>query len=114
MDEELGCHLGDLRITNRGIIMICLRCGYCCIKYDVVIVEDPDKGICEGNLVHKETGVRCPHLRGDVEGNMSCAVHDREWYSETPCYSHGQIEKSPKDQCRIGARRLQKAKQVLN
>jgi len=23
--------------------MICLRCGYCCKKYAVVVVDDPEK-----------------------------------------------------------------------
>ena len=27
--------------------MICLRCGYCCENLAVIIVDDPNKGICE-------------------------------------------------------------------
>jgi hypothetical protein len=73
----------------------------------VVIVVDPDLGPVEGNLrglnfssdLKKE---RCPHLRGDKPGEYSCAVHDRPWYPETPCFSHGQIERSPDDPCRMG------------
>ena len=73
----------------------------------VVIVVDPDKGPVEGNLrglnfsadLKKE---RCPHLRGDKPGEYSCAVHDREWYPETPCFQHGQMEQSPDDSCRVG------------
>lgn len=66
--------------------MRCLRCGYCCTTLLAVIVVDPDKGIRESNL----RGInmleeRCPHLKGDKPGEYSCAIHDRPWYSETPC-----------------------------
>jgi len=72
----------------------------------VVIVVDPELGLADNNL--KGIGFklgqpeRCPHLQGDKPGSYSCAIHDRPWYPETPCYSHGQIEKSPNDPCRIG------------
>jgi hypothetical protein len=80
--------------------MKCLRCGYCCIKYLVVIVDDPEKGPVEDNLKCNE-GVRCQHLIGDEPGKFSCAIHEKIWYNETPCYEHTQVEQynSP---CRIG------------
>ena len=82
--------------------MICLRCGYCCIQYEVVIVNDPKKGIAEGNLVAKETGKRCPHLSGDKPGSYGCTIHGEKWYEETPCFSYGQVERDKNSPCRMG------------
>jgi Fe-S-cluster containining protein len=89
--------------------MICLRCGYCCIQYDVIIVDDPDIGLVddpdiapeESNMKHKPNGVRCQHLVGEP-GECSCAIHDRPWYNETPCWRFGQIESSVDTECRMG------------
>lgn len=84
--------------------MKCLRCGYCCMNCCVVIVDDPEKGVRNGNLkLHNGRGQPCPHLKGDKPGEYSCGVHDRKWYKKTPCFSHGQIEQSPDDECRMGA-----------
>ena len=88
--------------------MKCLRCGYCCIQYTVVIVDDPSKGIVEDNLIVKETGQRCKHLTGNKPGEFSCAIHNYSWYEETPCYRHGQIETSADKSCRLGAFLLNK------
>jgi len=70
----------------------------------VIIVDDPEKGIVEGNLssIGFKGPERCPHLRGDKPGSYSCAVHNRPWYKDTPCYSHGQIESDPSSPCRMG------------
>jgi len=89
--------------------MICLRCGYCCLTSWVVIVDDPEKGPEEGNL----KGINCleescPHLRGDTVGEYGCAIHNYPWYEETPCFSHGQIERSPDTPCRMGSHLLSK------
>jgi len=81
--------------------MICLRCGYCCVHYDVVIVADPAKGISDGNLKHKRCGERCPHLRGAKFGKFSCAIHGRKWYKDTPCHDYTQIE-AKNSPCRMG------------
>ena len=87
--------------------MKCLRCGYCCMNLCVVIVRDPDRGIRRDNLtVHEGRGQRCPHLRGKKAGEYSCAVHDRGWYKRTPCFSHGQIERSVTDKCRMGVHQM--------
>ena len=88
--------------------MRCLRCGYCCIEYDVMIIDNPDlgdetiSGRNETNVKHKPSGVRCQHLRGDKPGNYSCAIHHHDWYRKTPCFDHGQVEASPDDLCRMG------------
>ncbi len=70
----------------------------------VIIVNDPDKGVCQDNLraLNFNGYERCPHLRGDKPGKFSCAIHDRSWYHETPCASHGQIERSVNTRCRTG------------
>lgn len=86
--------------------MICLRCGYCCVHYDVIIVVDASLGIVDGNLAHKPAGERCPHLVGDTPGSYSCAIHDEPWYPETPCAAFTQIE-AGNTPCRIGAHVLQ-------
>jgi len=83
--------------------MRCLRCGWCCKHSAVVVVDDPDLGPVEGNLIFVPgDGIPCKHLTGDTPGEYACAVHDREWYKETPCFAHGQIENSPDDPCRMG------------
>ena len=82
--------------------MICLRCGYCCIQYDVIIVDDPNIGPEMDNLKHKPTGERCQHLTGDVCGEYACAIHGQSWYEETPCFQYGQYERSPDTLCRMG------------
>lgn len=84
--------------------MKCLRCGHCCQYLWVVIVKDPELGLREDNLTVFEGGVgkRCPHLRGNKPGEFSCAVHKYPWYQKTPCFSHGQIERSKSDPCRMG------------
>jgi len=81
--------------------MKCLRCGYCCTYCWVIIVDDPALGIREDNLIEKRTGERCKHLRGNLPGISTCGIHDRRWYTKTPCYAHTQIER--RDQpCRMG------------
>jgi len=77
----------------------------------VVIVDDPEKGIDSENLKavgFEKSPERCQHLQGDRPGEHSCAIHHYPWYKDTPCYSHGQIEKSPTDECRMGRYLLNK------
>lgn len=80
----------------------------------VVIVDDPELGIDPENL--KSIGLkvpdRCQHLQGDRPGEHSCSVHHFPWYGETPCATHGQIEKSPDDECRMGRHILDKVQRV--
>lgn len=81
--------------------MICLRSGHCCKAFDVIIVDDPDLGILEENLIHKPSGQKCKHLLGSVKGKYACALHDRSYYKETPCFAFTQIESGSKN-CRLG------------
>jgi hypothetical protein len=91
--------------------MKCLRCGYCCKNYCVVIVDDPYVGICDNNLiVHEGNGKPCKHLIGDTPGKYLCSIHNKPWYKDTPCFKHGQIEKSPDCCCRMGMYVLEKIK----
>jgi len=88
--------------------MICLRCGYCCKYHWVMIIKDPEKGIREDNIIeHLGQGEPCIHLGGDRPGEYFCKVHDKDWYKDTPCYSHGQIEKG-NTACRLGSHILAK------
>ena len=68
----------------------------------VMIVDDPAKGIVDDNLIfHDGMEQPCKHLKGDKPGEYSCALHDEKWYKETPCFSHGQIERGNTN-CRMG------------
>jgi hypothetical protein len=84
--------------------MICLRCGYCCIHLDVIIVDEPSSGIIMENLVHKPSGIACKHLVGSP-GNYSCMLHDLPWFYETPCADFTQIE-IENCNCRLGVMTL--------
>jgi hypothetical protein len=90
--------------------MKCLRCGYCCVHLEVIIVDNPERGISEDNLIPKPTGERCKHLLGVEPGEFTCAIHDKEWYNETPCFKHTQIEKTPECDCRMGNYTLKQKK----
>lgn len=96
--------------------MKCLRCGYCCTSYDVVIVkpefvndtfkvDSVEKA--KEVLMIKKGGDICPHFEM-IEVKANCKIHHRKWYKETPCFSHGQIEQSINDHCRIGDYMLNK------
>ena len=92
--------------------MKCLQCGWCCKNLWVIIVNDPEKcpAIQEDNLMeHNGLGQRCKHLRGDKIGECKCAVHNKPWYSSTPCYQYTQIENSPDAPCRRGEHELKKS-----
>lgn len=78
----------------------------------VIIVDDPDKGIKKDNLIAHMGHGPCKHLQGSEPGKYSCAVHDRKWYKKTPCFSHGQIERSPDDECRMGRYILDRKKRL--
>ena len=63
--------------------MICLHCGYCCLTSWVIIVDDPAKGIKEGNLLEQDgSKSRCKHLIGDKPGEYSCTIHNERWYKK--------------------------------
>lgn len=56
--------------------------------------------------MHKTTGVACPHL--EWEGEVAtCKIHHLDWYVETPCFSHTQIERKDSP-CRTGEYLLKK------
>lgn len=94
--------------------MICLRCAHCCLYYSVIIIDDPKKGFHIGNLIHHNgQGTPCKHLRGDQPGEYSCSIHDKEWYGETPCAAHTQIEDGNRE-CRIGAFMMKNEKEMAD
>ena len=77
--------------------MICLRCGYCCIRLDVAIVN-PGSIRQDGTVdnadpssfIFKPSGHRCPYLvnRGEI---AECAIHSLPCYKGTPCQQFEQI-----------------------
>ena len=89
--------------------MKCLRCGYCCTNYCVIIVDDPVKGIKEDNLICHEGNGPCKHLIGDCPGKFSCALHSYPWYKETPCFAFTQLPENDSN-CRMGEYILKKKK----
>jgi Fe-S-cluster containining protein len=82
--------------------MKCLRCGYCCIHYNVIIVKPGYKRITRASLIYKPGGQHCPHLVFN-KAIATCVIHDKPFYKRTPCFEFTQIEASPEDDCRIGA-----------
>lgn len=91
--------------------MICLRCGYCCKNYMVVIVDDPEKEdsllFQEENLIALEgNGTPCKHLRDDKPGSYWCDIHHYPWFKDTPCGQYDQIGKENAP-CRIGKYKLE-------
>jgi hypothetical protein len=68
---------------------------------DVIIVDDPSKGIITSNLIHKATGVKCQHLVGENLGSYSCSIHNESWYKRTPCFHFSQTE-TKNSPCRLG------------
>lgn len=90
--------------------MICIRCGYCCINLCVVIVDNPELGIVEGNLiVNNEDGGKapCKHLEKGKDGRYSCKIHGRPWYKDTPCAKHTLVGRDDMP-CRMGVYQLAK------
>ena len=101
--------------------MQCLRCGRCCVDYDVMIIkpefinefsiENPQDHM----IMHKPHGMKCPHL--SLEGEEAiCSVHHFPWFESTPCYEFTQIG-HPHDPCRIGVgvrtNKIQPAKNLI-
>ena len=82
--------------------MKCLRCGYCCTHYNVVIVDNPEKGLTQDNLILHSGNGPCKHLTGKGPGKYNCALHDYPWYKETPCADYTQIEHDSGEECRTG------------
>jgi len=82
--------------------MKCLRCGYCCHKYLVVIVDNPSKGLVEDNIIVHNGDGPCKHLGGNKPGEYFCKLHNKPWYKETPCFEFGQTEENPDCECRMG------------
>ena len=90
--------------------MKCLRCGYCCKNLFVAVVDDPSKGIIEGNIIVYDGSHKCKHLKGNKPGNYYCNVHNEKWYKDTPCYDYTQIERSENDYCRTGKAMMERRK----
>ena len=89
--------------------MKCLRCGYCCVMLDVIIVkpEFANRDLIfdqleDHMLIHKPFGEKCPHLEINKQKLAVCRIHEFEWYKQTPCFAYTQIERSPDNLCRMG------------
>jgi hypothetical protein len=78
-----------------------------------MIVNDPDKGLNEDNIIAHMGDGPCKHLEGNKPGEYSCKVRSEPWYEQTPCFAHTQIESSPDCNCRIGEKILKEEQNVL-
>lgn len=98
--------------------MICLRCGYCCYFYDVIIIKPEaislvteqffDDPSCMDHLIHKPSGELCPHFDFDTQSGVAiCKIHDLWWFEGTPCGQFSQIG-PPSSPCRTGVNIRQK------
>ena len=91
--------------------MICKRCGYCCIAYDVIVpMPSEKKNIVIG--AHKPSNTLCWNLSFDAEGHAVCAIHSMPIYKKSPCNSHTQIEES-NTVCRTGNWILDKGNEMI-
>ncbi len=91
--------------------MKCLQCGHCC-SFPVVIIhpdhkdsfdgESGDWDPGEGQVMFKDEKKVCPYFSWDGDKAI-CAIHDKWWFSKTPCGCHAQLERSIKDDCRAGS-----------
>jgi hypothetical protein len=79
------------------LIMICQRCGFCCHRLDVMIINPrsigPDGTIDlqdRNSMIRKPMGEKCPHLAylGDL---AVCTIHDLPCYRGTPCDRFDQL-----------------------
>jgi len=90
--------------------MICLRCGYCCFYFVVIVKPESVKedlevdNLCEEDLIGLDSSTKCPHLSWDkITDNAVCAIHHHNWFEDTPCGRHNQeVETSKSEFCRIG------------
>lgn len=90
------------------IIIRCLNCGHCCIKFNVVIIKkgsireaESIDNFIESDFKIKDTDEICEHL-DYKDGKFFCTIHHHSWFKQTPCYEFIQIEESINDLCRIG------------
>ncbi|MFB3766018.1 MAG: hypothetical protein ACE14P_12335 [Methanotrichaceae archaeon] len=69
--------------------MKCIRCGRCCTKLDIYIVN-PESIRSDGTMdpsyqmIFKPGGTRCPHLTYHGETAV-CIIHHLLCYRGTPC-----------------------------
>ena len=97
--------------------MICVHCGLCCYDYPVGIIKKEFKDLDikstdqfpEEAFDVKPGNTPCEHLYWENHESR-CAIHDKPWYQETPCFAFGQIEESPDCICRIGEWIMEKRK----
>lgn len=85
--------------------MICLRCSYCCIMYDVIV---PLSGT---QAAYKPAGKRCWNL-AFVEEKAICKIHNKSFYKNSPCSQHTQIEERS-TACRTGVYMLGEGQPIL-
>lgn len=97
--------------------MICVNCGLCCYDYPVGIIKKEfinfnvktTSDFPEEAIDIKLGNTPCPHIFWK-DHKSQCAVHDKPWYKQTPCFDFGQIEESPDCVCRIGEWIMEKRK----
>lgn len=78
--------------------LICVRCGYCCIRYDVIVpLPSTKKNIVVG--AYKPSGERCWNLIYEND-KATCKIHDTKLYKGCPCFDY--VNDHREEECRIG------------
>lgn len=89
----------------------------CCFDFPVAIIsrEYAESDITniddfpEEAFIIKPQNTPCEHLFWENHESR-CKVHNKPWYSSTPCYDFGQVEASSDCVCRLGEWILDKNK----
>ena len=74
--------------------MKCLRCGYCCIAYDVIVPLSKEEA------AYKPNGQLCWNLEFNGE-EAYCKIHEEDFFIDSPCDQFTQIEQGETN-CRMG------------
>ena len=87
--------------------------------YDVIVplkqlpdayYDNPKAYNLDDYAKHKPTGEKCWNLIFDEDGKAGCLIHDKGFYKDCPCDSHGQIERGNTN-CRMGEYQLKLRKE---
>ena|SRR4030042_6925159 len=88
--EDICLHYDDngkcdnnIAIKNRK--KVCLRCGHCCKNNEFFIIDKPNIGLKDENMILKKKGDRCKHLLGSKPGSYSCMLYNEAYFNNMPC-----------------------------
>ena len=82
--------------------LICLRCGHCCKNNELFIIDKPNIGLRDDNIILKKEGERCKHLLGSKPGNYICMLYNETYFDNMPCIAVKGFNTDESDICPIG------------